>query len=237
VIPVSIGKNGFGKQLEGDKKTPVGIYRLTSFLKDAVLDDFYGLRAFPLNYPNVIDRQQGRTGSGIWLHGLPKDVNTRPLLDSDGCVVIDNSSLESMHAFIKPGITHIVLSDEPLTWHSLRQAEKRKAGIEASFKGWVEAWEARDNAGYLSFYADDFADFRRNKRQWSDYKSRVNNDKEWIEIDVSGVSYFADLKQPELVMVRYYQIYNSSNYKWRGWKEQLWREGKDSWEIVYEGNG
>jgi len=52
-----------------------------------------------------------------------------------------------------------------------------------------------------------------------------------------GVSYFADLKQPELVTVRYYQIYNSSNYKWRGWKEQLWREGKDSWEIVYEGNG
>jgi len=40
------------------------------------------------------------------------------------------------------------------------------------------------------FYADDFTDFRRNKRQWSDYKSRVNNGKEWIEIDVSGGQLF-----------------------------------------------
>ena len=56
VIPVSIGKNGFGKEEEGDRKTPVGVYRLTSFLTDEQLIDFYGLGAFPLNYPNVIDR-------------------------------------------------------------------------------------------------------------------------------------------------------------------------------------
>ena len=44
-VPVSIGKNGFGKQVEGDRKTPVGVYRLTSFLPDDKLIDYYGLGA------------------------------------------------------------------------------------------------------------------------------------------------------------------------------------------------
>lgn len=237
IIPISIGKNGFGKKVEGDKKTPVGVYRLTSFLADEVIDDYYGLGAFPLNYPNVIDRQERRTGSGIWLHGLPKDVDTRPLQDSDGCVVIDNDSLQAMHEFIKTGITHLVLSEKPLSWVPGGRAGMRRDGLEYAFESWRQAWQAKDNNAYLSYYADDFSDFSRNKGQWSDYKSRVNDGKRWIEVDTSNVSFFADLKQPELVTVRYYQDYRSSNYRWSGWKEQLWRETPEGWEIVYEGNG
>jgi murein L,D-transpeptidase YafK len=45
-IPMSIGKQGIGKRLEGDKKTPVGVYRLTSRLDEARLDNFYGMGAF-----------------------------------------------------------------------------------------------------------------------------------------------------------------------------------------------
>src|SRR5690606_14360406 len=32
VMPVAIGKNGIGREVEGDKLTPVGVYRLPSFL-------------------------------------------------------------------------------------------------------------------------------------------------------------------------------------------------------------
>jgi len=74
---------------------------------------------------------------------------------------------------------------------------------------------------YLGFYADDFPDFNRNKHQWSDYKTRVNNSKRWIEVSTSELSFFAGPKQPELLTVRYYQDYKSSNYRWSGWKEQL----------------
>jgi len=44
-IPVSIGKQGIGKRTEGDKKTPIGIYRVQQFLQDNELDDFYGIGA------------------------------------------------------------------------------------------------------------------------------------------------------------------------------------------------
>lgn len=237
IIPVSIGKSGFGKMEEGDRKTPVGVYRLTSFLTDQQLDDFYGLGAFPLNYPNVLDRQHGRTGSGIWLHGLPKNADSRPLLDSDGCVVIANESLQELYQYIETGVTHIVLSDEPLTWTESRLTETRREGLEQAFSSWKVAWENKDNPVYLGFYAGDFSDFIRNKTQWDEYKTRVNNGKRWISVETSNVSFFTDLKQPDMVTIRYYQDYRSSNYNWRGWKEQLWRETDSGWQIVYEGNG
>ena len=237
VIPVSIGKDGFGKEKEGDRKTPVGVYRLTSFLTDEQLIDFYGLGAFPLNYPNVIDRKASRTGSGIWLHGLPKDVSTRPLLDSDGCVVIDNESFTELRSYISTGITHMVLSDRPLTWEKRENVDERRSALEQNFQSWREAWEARDNKALLSYYASDYNDFNRDKSHWDAYKSRVNNGKKWIQVEASKVSFYADLANPELVTVPYYQDYKSSNYQWRGWKEQLWRESETGWQIIYEGNG
>lgn len=215
----------------------MGVYRLTSFLDDDRLIDFYGLGAYPLNYPNVLDRQNRKTGSGIWLHGLPKDVSSRPLLDSDGCVVIDNDSFKALDQFITTGITHMVLADTPVTWVPVQKVKQRRMALAGAFKGWMSAWEARDNPTYLSYYASDFSDFSRNKQQWSDYKSRANNGKRWIEVEARQVSFYADLEQPELVTVRYYQDYKSSNYNWSGWKEQQWRETDDGWEIVYEGNG
>jgi L,D-transpeptidase YnhG len=36
------------------------------------LPDLYGVGALPINYPNPLDVQRGKTGSGIWLHGTPK---------------------------------------------------------------------------------------------------------------------------------------------------------------------
>ncbi|MFT5014455.1 MAG: hypothetical protein ACJAX5_000546 [Patiriisocius sp.] len=109
IIPVSISKSGFGKLLEGDFKTPVGVYQVNSFLSDAKLGDKYGSGAFPLNYPNAQDRLMKRTGSGIWLNGLPKGVQSRRRLDSDGCVVIDNETLECLKPLITNNETLAVL--------------------------------------------------------------------------------------------------------------------------------
>ena len=60
---VSIGKNGYGKRFEGDKKTPFGTYFLQKKIQRK-LTDFYGDGAYPLNYPNDFDRVNNFTGSG-----------------------------------------------------------------------------------------------------------------------------------------------------------------------------
>jgi murein L,D-transpeptidase YafK len=235
-MPVSIGKRGIGKLREGDKKTPVGIYRLTSYLTDRQLDDFYGLGAYPLNYPNPRDLQLGRTGHGIWLHGLPKHVGERPLLDSDGCIVVDNDSLLDLAENITTGETWIVMSPDAIEWVASDSQRGMREGLEQALRDWEQAWEARDNAAYLDFYASDFSDLSRNKAQWSSYKTRVNDAKRSIQLEFSDLSMMRDPQHEDLVTVRYFQRYRSDNYDWAGWKEQVWRQSQDGWQIIYEGD-
>ncbi len=85
---VSQGKLGADKLREGDRKTPIGVYHVTSSLPRKKLGDFYGSGAYPINYPNEWDRRMGRDGHGIWLHGTPSDTFSRPpssATASNGC--------------------------------------------------------------------------------------------------------------------------------------------------------
>jgi murein L,D-transpeptidase YafK len=233
---ISIGKEGFGKQLEGDQKTPVGVYQITSFLKDEQLDDYYGVGAYTLNYPNIWDRLSGRTGHGIWFHGLPKGIDTRPLLDSEGCVVTDNLTLQKFAGFIQAGESLFVLS-ESLDWLSPDTIQP-SADILEAIENWKTDWQNNNSDEYLANYHLDFTDSRRNLKQWKTYKTRVNGLKTYIRIFLSKMSVIAYPGEENLVAMRFYQHYESSNFNWHGWKQLLWRRDEaGAWRILYEGNG
>lgn len=235
-VQTSIGKHGFGKEFEGDGKTPVGVYQLTSFLKDEQLNDYYGFGAYPINYPNVWDRISKRTGHGIWLHGLPKGVDKRPAQDSEGCLIIDNITLEEFGAHIKTGESLIVIS-ETLDWLP-PSAEQPSADILDAIERWKEDWMANDNVAYLANYHTNFTDTRRNLEQWKTYKTRVNSTKSYIKVELSELSVVVYPGEENLVAIRFYQHYDSSNFRWQGWKHLLWRRDESgTWRILYEGNG
>jgi murein L,D-transpeptidase YafK len=237
MVPISIGKRGYGKTLEGDKRTPVGIYRVTSYIPDEDLTEFYGLGAYPINYPNVWDKLQSRTGSGIWLHGLPKGVDQRPLQDSDGCVVVDNESLTYLDQLISPGNTLVVLAND-LEWVAGPSPEKEVEGFLDVVDSWQVAWESLNSDRYLSNYHTDFSDFRRDIDAWSTYKARINGAKTFIDVEISDLTAVEYPGEDNLVSMRFYQKYTSSNYNWAGWKELLWRkDAAGRWKIVFEGNG
>ena len=65
---VSIGRQGTGKEQEGDRRTPIGIYHTTGYIPGQSLHERYGYGALPINYPNSLDKSRARTGHGIWLH-------------------------------------------------------------------------------------------------------------------------------------------------------------------------
>ncbi|MBM3397710.1 MAG: hypothetical protein FJY28_03645, partial [Betaproteobacteria bacterium] len=92
-VYVSIGSQGMGKWREGDAKTPMGVYFIQKHLTDAMLPDLYGSGALTLDYPNPVDKQLKRTGSGIWLHGSPSQQYARPPTATDGCVVLANDDM------------------------------------------------------------------------------------------------------------------------------------------------
>ena len=92
----SIGKGGTDKRREGDKKTPLGVYFVTMWVKDRYLPELYGAGALGLNYPNGWDERLQRDGHGIWIHGEPRSLKSRPPRWSRGCLTVSNPALETL---------------------------------------------------------------------------------------------------------------------------------------------
>ncbi|MGI4850303.1 MAG: L,D-transpeptidase family protein [Janthinobacterium lividum] len=133
---VSQGKFGVDKYKEGDGKTPLGVYYITSRLSGARLPEFYGAGALPISYPNEWDRLQGRSGSGIWLHGTPPANFSRAPLASDGCVVLTNQDLQQLYGSIEVLKTPVIISDGVEFVSRAKAAEDRKLA-----EGLLESWQ------------------------------------------------------------------------------------------------
>ncbi|WP_424605301.1 MULTISPECIES: L,D-transpeptidase family protein [Calditerrivibrio] len=88
---VIVGEANGDKLREGDKKTPTGVYYVVGFIPPSKLDKIYGSGAFPLNYPNFVDKLYGKTGHGIWIHG--RDPHEKKQA-SKGCVVLKNENID-----------------------------------------------------------------------------------------------------------------------------------------------
>ena len=111
----SIGKRGAGKRLEGDEKTPLGVYFVTMRIEGRHLPALYGAGALGLNYPNAWDRQRQRTGYGIWIHGEPQGLKSRAPRWSNGCLTVSNPALAALaQAFGETSVP--VLIGERLRW-------------------------------------------------------------------------------------------------------------------------
>ena len=149
---VTLGKNGIEKTREGDQKTPIGVYHVTANLPRKKLTDFYGAGAFPINYPNEWDRRQGRNGHGIWLHGVPSNVYSRPPRASDGCIVLANADLEALAPHVQIGLTPVIIADE-IEWSDAAALEAERAVLAAALEQWRADWESRDTERYLAHYS------------------------------------------------------------------------------------
>lgn len=235
--PITIGKRGFGKTVEGDERTPVGVYRITSQLNDKQLDDFYGQTAYPLNYPNVWDRLNDFTGSGIWLHGVQDDTIRRPLRDSDGCIVLSNTDLKDLGQYLNVGYTK-VLGVPQISWVTNDAISSARQDLTQRMRDWISAWESRKPDNYLAFYSKDFSDTEKDYEQWVSYKRRVNSNKRYIKVKLSDLGIYAYPGEANLAMAEFYQDYSSNRFHSKGWKRQLWkREDDGKWRIIYEKGG
>jgi len=130
---IASGSAGFGKEREGDNKTPLGIYTVSGFRSDKSLPDLYGAGALMLDYPNSLDKLLGRTGSGIWLHGIPWSQRSRPPRSSEGCVTMANDYLSSLRDEISSGQTTIILTRD-VKWSSTAAALHERQRFIALFE-------------------------------------------------------------------------------------------------------
>ena len=231
---VTIGKNGMDKQIEGDKRTPIGVYFAGSKLTQK-LPDFYGDAAYPLNYPNEWDSEHNRKGSGIWIHGTPSSTYSRPPRASDGCVVLTNPDLKALSPILQTGKTPVIITQK-LQWLEAGNTSAEKETINTALNQWLEDWRVQDTNKYLSHYSRDFSSNGINYQQWADHKQRVQANKQEIEIELSGISMFAypDAGK-KLIVVDFTQDFKSPHLSNKMQKRQYWIQENNTWKIIYEG--
>lgn len=231
---ISHGKLGAEKMREGDKKTPVGVYHVTSSLSPKKVGDFYGTGAFPINYPNEWDKRQGRNGHGIWLHGTPSDTFSRPPKASDGCVVLSNVDLDSLAKNLQIGLTPVIISNS-VEWLTLDDWQNERTTLNNKIEEWRKDWESRDIDRYLKHYSTKFTSGKQSLEQFAIQKRQVNSGKSWIKVKLANLSMFRNPGKDELVVVTFEQDYQSNNLSNQMKKSQYWIREDSTWKIVFEG--
>lgn len=231
----TIGSGGAGKQVEGDMRTPVGVYHVTRYLNDNQVPELYGIGALPVNYPNALDRAHDRTGHGIWLHGVPRTTYARSPRASEGCVVVANDDFERLRERVDVGATPVVMT-QGVDWVPAAAAETLQTEVGAAIEGWRHSWQAIDTSAYLTYYDADFvSDEGRDKAAFAAYKKKVNAQKENISVDIDQLSIFRYPGEDEMVKVTFDQAYRSNNYRSGDRKTQYWQRSDDGrWRIVLE---
>lgn len=230
---ISHGKLGAEKLKEGDKKTPVGVYHVTSTIPRQKLTDFYGSGAFPINYPNEWDKKMGRNGHGIWLHGTPSDTFSRPPKASDGCVVLANTDLDALAKNLQIGSTPVIISNS-IEWLSLDDWQAERKALLGMIDEWRRDWESLDIDRYARHYARNFASDGKNLDTWLAQKKKVNAGKQWVKVETRNISMFRNPGKDEYVVVTFEQDYQSSNLSNRMQKRQYWIKEGGRWKIVHE---
>jgi murein L,D-transpeptidase YafK len=231
---ISHGKLGDEKLKEGDKKTPIGVYHVTSSLPRKKLTDFYGSGAFPINYPNEWDKRQGRNGHGIWLHGTPSDTFSRPPKASDGCVVLANQDLDALSKNLQIGLTPVIISNS-IEWLSLDDWQAERQSLLSMIDEWRKDWESRDTDRYARHYSTRFQADGQGQQAWIEQKRKVNAAKSWIKVGTGDISMFRNPGKEEYVVVTFDQDYKSSNLSNTMKKRQYWIKEDGRWKIVSEG--
>ncbi|MBX9769571.1 MAG: L,D-transpeptidase family protein [Bdellovibrionales bacterium] len=208
--PSDLGKKTGDKKAEGDHRTPEGVYFFQKMLEGPSLPfNLYGVRAFPLDYPNVFDRRKGKTGDGIWLHAIP-DTETLER-GSRGCVVVRNDSILALTPFITLKRTPILIFDKVNTLTVAAQ-QLRRNEVNQWIQEWKGAWESKDLDNYMSFYSESFDTLDKNKTQWREYKSGLANKSGNIRVDVSSVIAFEHEGHTVIKFLQHYKSETLEDY-------------------------
>jgi len=229
---ISVGKAGTSKATEGDQRTPLGIYYITSNLDPKSLKDFYGSGALPINYPNILDAKRGKTGSGIWLHGTPPNQFSRPPQATDGCVVLANPDLDHIIRTVEVRTTPVVIATQ-LQWVLPHSARSESKPFEDALYAWRNAKTSGDLNQILAFYTTDFTSNGKSLDQWKPVLQSEVSKVQGRTIQLKDVSYLRWTDANDTMVVTFGEVADGVKTGWT--KRQYWMRQGNQWKIFFEG--
>lgn len=203
--PTDMGKNSGPKTKANDHRTPVGIYFLQKEMTQPEIPfGLYGNIAFSTDYPNIFDKRDAKTGSGIWLHAVP---DTVPLTrGSRGCVVVRNEVIKLLKKYVRLEQTPILIMDE-VKYFSKEEHDAQKNRFLAEFENWRNAWEKQDVDTYIKYYDPTFKNDQMNYKQWYNHKKKLKALYSYIKVNLGPPLI---LQNQDQVVIRTIQRYDSN---------------------------
>ncbi|EAK1852127.1 murein L,D-transpeptidase [Campylobacter jejuni] len=202
------------KKIEGDLKTPVGFYELGRKFNPG--DPYYGPFAFATTYPNLLDKVQGKTGGGIWIHGYPLDGSRLDEFKTRGCIALFNNNLEKFAQVVQDKKIFVMTEEK----EKIRAKKDQIASLLADLFTWKLAWTNSDTNTYLSFYDEqEFKRFDKMKfEQFASMKKSIFSRKEDKKIKFSdiNISPYPNLENEIMYRISFYEDYYTKNYQFRG---------------------
>ena len=214
----STGENQGPKLRENDRKTPEGVYFFVMAIDKKDFLPICGSRAYALDYPNVLDRKEGKNGHGIWFHGLNKPLKPR---DTNGCVALVIPYIDDLAHFICIDDTPVIVS-ETIEMVAPSQMEKERDEVVRIIETWRMSWEKKDVDKYMSLYSPDFTSSGKNWQQWKEHKARLAKQYNKIKVDVQNLRI---LQNDGLVLASFIQKYSNEYFSSSGMKTLYLKHG------------
>lgn len=225
--PCTTGQAKGDKIREGDLKTPEGVYFVTAHRRGGMDFKLYGDLAFPLDFPNPVDRLNGKTGKGIWIHGRGEPIEPR---ETKGCVALYNPDILSMKNDVPVG-TPVVIGRTVAWADSDPEQDLEARELELLTLAWAKAWREKDRSMF-EFYdpvkftkaePGTFAGFARHKK-------KVFRNNPWIDVGVYSIK---ALPGPDYWVVFFDQYYRCPSFVSQGEKRLYWQKDQSGeWRIV-----
>ena len=228
---ISVGKAGTGKNVEGDQRTPLGVYFITSNLDPASLKDLYGSGALPNNYPNALDMKRGKTGSGIWLHGTPSAQFTRAPLATDGCVAVANPDLDRIIRTVEIRTTPVLIAPS-LKWVSAQSLSAEKKEFSDVLQAWAKATSNPDARQLKRFYAANFTSDEKTLAARAGPVRHVTAQKGPGATRLIEVSYLRWTDESDFMIATFGEV--TEGAKGGRTIRQYWQRQGQQWQIIYE---
>ena len=226
-LSCSTGKAQGDKLEEGDLRTPEGVYFVEHKRTSGLNYKLYGNLAFPLNYPNPVDRIRGKTGHGIWIHGRGMPLASR---GTKGCVALKNTDIQAVGSELDLVKTPVIIGHK-VQWSEDDLSSRQVAEVlKELVQKWSQSWENKSEE-FFSFYCStkftrsrnrSFAAFKRHKQEL--FRSYP-----WIHVYIDDV--YA-LPGPGYWVTYFEQYFRSPAFSSQGVKRLYWQEVQGRWKIV-----
>lgn len=229
---ISVGKAGVGKLVEGDLRTPLGVYFITSRLDPKSLPDLYGSGALPVSYPNVLDVRRGKTGSGIWLHGNPSSQFTREPQATEGCVALANPDLDRIIRTVEIRTTPVLIGKN-FNWVRQTELQRERLQLESTLQNWASAKSSGSVGELMKYYASDFSADGKDLATFGKNVQVEVNKLGRKPIELNDVSMIRWTDEAEILVATFGELVQGA--RTGRTVRQYWQKRANAWQIIYEG--